>query len=372
VDLDAVAANARVLRAHAGDRPILAVVKANAYGMGVLPVSRALVPHAAWLGVALVEEGIQIRRGGIGAPVLLLGPAGPDQAGEALDHQITPAVYTLTFLEALDHEAARRGLTVRAHLKVDSGMGRLGFRPEQIPSLVAALARCPHVEVSGLYSILASADDPASPQTARQLETFLGILAALRRGGVEPEWVHMANSAGLLAHPGTRLTLCRPGLALYGLKPGAALPDIGLRPALSLHTSLIQVKQMPAGSPVGYGASYVAPRDQRVGILPLGYADGLPRALGNGRGCVLINGRRCPTVGRVSMDLAAVDLEPAGEAAEGQPVTLWGTDGGERLDPWDWARWSDTIPYEAMIRINHRVARHYLQAGETWADSLLI
>jgi alanine racemase len=372
VDLDAVVANATALRRHAGGRPILAVVKANAYGMGVLPVSQTLAPHVAWLGVALVEEGIQIRRGGIDAPILLLGPAGPEQAGLALDHGITPAVYTLAFLDALEAEAARRSVKVQAQLKVDSGMGRLGFRPEQIPPLLAALARAPHVEVTGLYSILASADNPASPQTARQLEAFLGILETLRRGGVEPEWVHMANSAGLLAHPDTRLTLCRPGLSLYGLKPGAALPDIGLKLALSLHTTLVQVKHMPAGSPVGYSASYVTPRDQPVGILPLGYADGFPRCLGNGRGCVLINGQRCPTLGRVSMDLVAVDLEPASGVAEGQTVTLWGSDGAERLDPWDWARWADTIPYEAMIRINHRVARRYVRAGEAWTESLLL
>ena len=372
VDLDAVVANALKLRSHSGGRPLLAVVKANAYGMGVLPVSRALSSVVAWLGVALVEEGIQIREAGLQAPLLMLGPAGPDQMGTAIDYGITPAIHSVGLLQALEREAARRGIRAEAHVKVDSGMGRLGFRPEEIAGFLAALARSPHVEITGIYSNLGSADDPSNPQTAWQLERFLGILDQIEKGGLRPEWVHLANSSGLLAHPGTHLTLCRPGLTLYGLRPSALLPDIGLRDAVTLSTSIIQVKRMPAGAPIGYGGTYVTPGPMGVGILPLGYADGLPRYLGGGKGHVLINGARCPILGRVSMDLTAVDLEPAGEAQEGQAVTLWGTEGAERLDPWDWARWSDTIAYEVMIRINHRVGRRYVQNGKTWNESLLI
>lgn len=372
VDLDAVVANAHNLSSHSGGRPLLAVVKANAYGMGVLPVSRALSSVVAWLGVALVEEGVQIREAGLQQPILMLGPAGPDQVGTALDYGITPAIYSLTLLEALEREAARKGTKAEAHLKVDSGMGRLGFRPEEIAGLLSALARSPHVTITGIFSNLGSADDPANPQTASQLERFLGILDQLEKGGLMPEWVHLANSSGLLAHPGTHLTLCRPGLTLYGLRPSTHLPDIGLKNALTLSTSLVQVKHMPAGAPIGYGGTYVTPAPMKVGILPLGYADGLPRCLGGGKGYVLVNGARCPILGRVSMDLTAVDLEPAGEVREGQAVTLWGADGTERFDPWDWARWSDTIAYEVMIRINHRVGRRYVLSGKTWTESLLI
>jgi alanine racemase len=372
VDLDAVTRNAVRLREHAGGRPLIAVVKANAYGMGVIPVSRALSPVVAWLGVALVEEGVQIRQAGVDTPILMLGPAGPHQVGLALEHAVTLAVHGLGLLEAIEAAAAHRNVKADVHIKVDSGMGRLGFRPEEIPGLLKALTRCPHVQVAGMYSNLASADDPQNPQTAGQLERFLGILDELEKAGVQPQWIHLANSSGLLAHPGTHLTLCRPGLTLYGLKPSDLLPDIGLTCAVSLTTSLFQVKHMPAGAPVGYGGTYVTPSPQRIGILPVGYADGLPRVLGGSRGHVLISGAPCKILGRVSMDLTAVDLEPAGDVAEGATVTLWGADGAERLGPWDWARWSETIAYEVMIRINHRVGRRYLRGGRTWNESLIL
>lgn len=372
VDLDAVAQNASVLSRHSSGHPILAVVKANAYGMGAVPVTKALEEAGVqWFGVALVEEGVQLRRAGVRSRILMLGPPAPGQAGACIDYEIVPAIYNLTMLEALEAEASRRNLRAQAHLKVDSGMGRLGFRPEEMPPLISALGRSPHVEISGLYSNLASADDPPNPQTARQLATFLDMLESLRAAGVDPSAVHLANSSGLLAHPTTHLTLCRPGLTLYGLRPSKALPDPGLRTAVGFHTHVTQVKDLPPGTPVGYSSTYVTPSRQRVGILPLGYADGLPRYLGGGRGHVLIHGARCPILGRVSMDLTAVDLEPAGQVAEGEKVTLWGTDGGEHLNPCDWGRWSETIPYEIMIGISCRVARRYLEAGRSWTEEPL-
>jgi alanine racemase len=369
VDLDAVVSNAKILSRTAGGRPILAVVKANAYGMGVLPVARALrsLPEVAWLGVALVEEGVQLRRAGDLGPLLLLGPAAPSQAPWLLEEGLTPAVYSIAFLEALEEAASRKGCRCGVHLKIDSGMGRLGFRPEEIPRLLGALQRAPHVEVEGLFSNLASADDPASPQSAAQLETFLEVLDAIRKAGHEPRWIGLANSSAVLAHPSSHLRMVRPGLTLYGMKPSAALPDPGLRPAATLRTRIAQVKDLPAGAPVGYGATYRTPSRRCIGILPLGYADGLPRSA-QGEGYVLVHGARCPIVGRVSMDLAAVDLEPAGGAVEGSAVTLWGTDGSESLGPWDWARWAGTIPYEIMTGIGCRVARRYLQQGREWTE----
>jgi alanine racemase len=363
VDLDAIAHNAKLLSHHAGDRPLLAVVKANAYGTGALPVARTLVEAGVkWLGVALVEEGAQLRRSGISAPILLLGPADPAQCPWLVALGITPAIYSAAFLDALEEAASRAGRTVEAHLKVDSGMGRLGLREEELPSLLAALAGAPHVRVTGLFSNLASADNPASPQTEEQLARFLRILDALKRAGVEPEWVHLSNSAAILAHPKTHLTLCRPGLSLYGMRPSEALPEPGLKPALALRTTVAQVKDLPPGTPVGYGATYRTSSRQRVGILPIGYGDGLPRVISPG-GYALVGGARCAFLGRVSMDLAALDLEPCGGGEAGREVVLWGESGGERLSPWDWARWAGTIPYEIMTGIRSRVARRYLRGG---------
>jgi alanine racemase len=372
VDLDAIISNLRLLKDYTGGRSQLAVVKANAYGMGAVPVARALIKGgAAWLGVALAEEGVQLRRAGLSVPILMLGPAAPSQAGLLLRENITPAVYSIGFLKALEREAELGDTTFEAHLKIDSGMGRVGFRPEEIPAVLTALARSPRVRITGLFSNLASADDPASSQTEGQLALFLEIAENLRSSGVELQWIHLANSSGLLAHPDTHLSLCRPGLSLYGLRPSAALPDIGLKAALTLETVVSQVKHMPADVPVGYSASYFTPHDQPVGILPVGYADGLPRLLSN-RGSVLIGGKRCPIIGRVSMDLTAVNLEPAGTVYEGTPVTLWGRDGQESLGPWDWARWSQTIPYEVMTGVGCRVARTYIEQNRRWTESTLL
>ncbi len=372
VDLDAIVGNARLLTARAQGRPLLAVVKANAYGMGALPVARALTEAglAPWLGVALVEEAIQLRRQGISAPILLLGPAGLEQVPAILEHGITPALYSLGFLGALQADAQSRGVRAEAHLKVDSGMGRLGFRPEELPALLAALASSPNVVVTGLFSNLASADDPEAQQNRWQLDRFLQILEQLRGAGIDPRWVDLANSSAILAHPATHLSLCRPGLSLYGMRPSSALPDIGLRPAVAFRSVLAQVKRMPAGAPVGYGATYLCREGQRIGILPVGYADGLPRCL-QGEGYVLANGARCPIVGRISMDLTAVDLDSAGDLSEGTEVTLWGQEGAESLGPWDWARWAKTIPYEIMTGIGCRVARRYRFLGQAWTEEPL-
>ncbi len=363
VDLDALGRNTELLSRHTGGGPILAVVKANAYGAGAVPVSRALAEAGAvWLGVALAEEGVQLRQAGLTLPILMLGPAGPHQCPSLIQHGITPAIYSVAFLMALDDAASAAGCTAEAHLKVDSGMGRLGFREEEIPAFLLALARASHVRISGLFSNLASADDPSSPQTADQVERFLSILHALRRGGVDPEWIHLANSSALLAHPSAYLTLSRPGLSLYGMRPSEALPDPGLGAVLSFHTVVAQVKDLPAGTPVGYSATYRTPARQRVGIVPVGYADGLPRGA-SPAGHALIQGRRCPFLGRISMDLAAVDLEPLGDIHEGEDVVLWGRSGQEQLGPWDWAKWTGTIPYEIMTGVGCRVARRYLKNG---------
>lgn len=363
VDLGALRRNVKTLKAAAPGCSLLAVVKADAYGIGALPVSRAVLSAGAdALGVALVEEGIALRRAGIEAPVLLLAPVDPGQAEDLLRWRLTPSVYSRTFLRALEEAAERLGAETEVHLKVDSGMGRAGFRPEEVPGLVVELRKCPRVRVAGLYSNLASADDPASPQTAGQLKTFLGILEALEREGIHPPVVHLANSAGLLAHPPTRLRQVRPGLSLFGLRPSGDVPDPGLRPVLSLSTRLLQVKKIPEGCPVGYGATFVTSRPTLLGILPMGYADGLPRSLGN-RGEVLVRGRRCPLVGRVSMDLCAVDFTQVPEAAEGEEVVLWGGEGPSRLDPWDWARWAGTIPYEILTGLSPRLHRIYTSPG---------
>ncbi len=360
VNLDAIRRNAEKLKRHAAGASLLAVVKADAYGHGAVQVASALERSslAEWFGVALLEEAVVLREAAIERPILMLGPLHPSQARAALHHRLTPAIYNLEILEAVSQASERRPVSI--HLKVDSGMGRLGFRPEELPAALEAFSSRPWLKVEGVFSNLASADDPGSPQTDSQIASFKEMLSAVRAAGHDPEWIDLANSSGLLAHPESRFKMVRPGLTLYGLRPSAKLPDISLETAAAFKTIVIQVKNLPEGVPVGYGASYVTPKPQKVGILPIGYADGLPRCAGNGRGHVLVRGKRCELLGRVSMDLCAVDLDAVGPVDAGEPVTLWGRDGGESLTPADWAAWSGTIPYEITTHINHRVARRYL------------
>jgi len=368
VDVDAICRNASKLKRHAEGAALLAVVKANAYGLGAIEVASALerASLADWFGVALLEEAAPLRAAGIQKPILMLGPLYPSQAKAALEQRLTPAIYNLDILKAIAEASDKKPCAI--HLKVDSGMGRLGFRPGELMKALEALKSCPWLRVEGFFSNLASADDPASLQTASQIAAFQEMLAQVRAFGHDPHWVDLANSAGLLAHPASRFKMVRPGLTLYGLRPSNGLPDIGLEPAAAFRTVVIQVKDLPKGTPVGYGATYVTPKRQRIGILPVGYADGLPRCAGNGRGYVLLRGQRCALLGRVSMDLCAIDLEPAGPVETGEPVTLWGKEGEESLTPLDWASWAGTIPYEITTHLSPRVARRYFLDGK-WKKS---
>ncbi len=359
VNLDAICRNASKLKRHSEGAAFLAVVKANAYGHGAIQVASALerASLADWFGVALLEEASSLRAGGIQKPILMLGPLHPSQAKAALEQRLTPAVYNLEILKAV--AAASEGKPCMIHLKVDSGMGRLGFRPDELSEALEVLKKYPWLNVEGFFSNLASADDMASAQTAAQVSAFRDMLAMVLASGHDPQWIDLANSAGLLAHPESRFKMVRPGLTLYGLRPAQGLPDIGLETAVAFRTVVIQAKDLPKGTPVGYSATYVTPKPQRIGILPIGYADGLPRCAGNERGYVLVRGKRCALLGRVSMDLCAIDLEPAGIIGEGEPVTLWGKDGEESLSPLDWANWANTIPYEITTHLSPRVARRY-------------
>ncbi|MCI4398379.1 MAG: alanine racemase [Acidobacteria bacterium] len=368
IDLDAIRRNAERLKRHARGAALLAVVKADAYGHGAVQVASLLERSslAEWFGVALLEEAAVLREAGIQKPILMLGPLHQTQAKAALERGLTPAIYNLEILKAIAEASA--GQPCAIHLKIDSGMGRLGFRPDELPAALETLASFPWLTVEGFFSNLASADDPDSPQTASQIATFKEMLSLVRARGHDPKWVDLANSAGLLAHPESRFKMVRPGLALYGLRPSSKLPDIGLEQAAAFRTVVIQVKDLPKGTPVGYSATYVTPKPQRIGILPIGYADGLPRCAGNERGYVLVRGKRCALLGRVSMDLCAIDLEPAGHVTEGEPVTLWGKEGEESLTPQDWANWAGTIPYEITTHLNPRVARRYRLDGK-WKQS---
>jgi alanine racemase len=363
VDLAALAANLRLLRARVGGAGVLAVVKADAYGHGAVAVARVLEREGVdWLGVALVEEGARLRRAGVELPILVLGPLQRGELDEVRAHRLTPAVSSLEQLrmwaEAAGGEAgaARQNL----HLKVDTGMHRLGLSPPDWRPAAALLAASPGLRLDGLLSHLADAEDLQSERVAGQEERFAEAieLFSATRGG-DPPWVHLANSAAALHRPTTRHSLVRAGLALYGIDPAGV--ESGLVGAMRVKARVVQVRELAAGERVGYGGLWVATRATRLGVVPLGYADGYPWRLGN-RARAWVDGRFVPLVGAVSMDMVTIDLT-ATEAAAGSVVTLLAGAAAEGPTAVELASLAGTVPYELLCHFGLRLPKHYFEAS---------
>lgn len=364
VDLDAIRANVSELRSRAGSAAVLAVVKADGYGHGMLPSARAAVDGgASWLGVAFVEEALRLRAGGIRVPVLawLLAPG--DDVTPAVDADVDLGVNAEWALDLVVAAAAQAGRPVRVHLKADTGLGRAGATPSQWPALVERAAKAQadgHVEVVGVWSHLAYADSPGHPTIARQRAAYEEALDVAARAGLRPVVRHLANSAATLALPDTHFDLVRPGLAIYGLSPGpdvGSSRDLGLRPAMTLRATVALAKDVAAGQGVSYGHRYTTTRATRLALVPLGYADGIPRNATN-VGPVQVSGHRYTVSGTVCMDQFVIDVGDA-EVAAGDEVVVFGdgSDGGPTAD--EWAAVTGTINYEIVSRIGGRVPRVY-------------
>jgi len=363
IDLGAIRHNAGALAASAAPAALLAVVKADGYGHGAAPTARAaLQGGAAALGVALVEEGLELRDAGIDAPVLVLSEPPPGAAPAAVAAGLTPVVYTSRGIEALARAVhdSRRTEPLPVHLKVDTGMHRVGAAPGDALALAKEILAHDVLELEGLLTHLAVADVPDHPATARQLERFDQLRSELRASGIEPRVVHAANSAGLLA-AGARYDLVRCGIALYGIPPAPGIDGgLDLRPALSLHARVAYVKDLAAGERLSYGLRYELPAAGRVATVPIGYADGVPRRLFETGAEVLIGGRRHPIAGAVTMDQLLVDTGDHAVAV-GDHVVLLGAQGDECIGAGDWATALDTIAYEIVCQIGPRVPRRYVE-----------
>jgi alanine racemase len=363
VDLDAIAANFVYLSERAAGAHVLCVVKADAYGHGAVPVAAALAREGArWFGVALVEEGIELREAGVAGSILLLGGCEDAQLETAVDADLTPTIISRESFDALCRLAARRGVVLRCHLKVDTGMTRLGIPWQELDDLAARLPDC-GLEIEGLYTHLATSDDPAVAFTRDQLERFHACRDALLAQGLPRPMLHVASSAGLLTRAEADVQLVRPGLALYGLNPfgNARAPE--LTPAMTLVSRVIRVASFPRGTSVGYGCTFIAHRDSRFATIPVGYEDGLPRAL-SGDWEVVIRGCLVPLVGRVSMDLVVADVTDLEETATGDAVIVAGGGDGSGAHPIEeMARRLRTIPYEVTTGISSRVPRVFLRDG---------
>ncbi|MYC82454.1 MAG: alanine racemase [Acidobacteria bacterium] len=360
VDLAAVRANLRALRAFLGEGVgVIAVVKAGAYGHGAVPVARCLEEAGAdALAVAILEEALELRRAGIGLPILLLNGFWPGEEAEIIRRDLTPAVYAEDMVLRLAGEAGRLKAPARYAVKIDTGMTRLGIPFEQAGEVVRRCLATEWVRCQGLYTHFSSADEPGHPATRRQIGRFRQVLADLPSGKAAGFHNHMANSAAILGFREAWCDAVRPGLMLYGVNPLSRPAPLTLSPVLSFKTSIVQVKTIGAGTGVGYGGDYVASRSTRIAILPVGYADGVNRLLASG-GNVLLRGRRIPFAGRISMDLTAVDIGSAPEAGVGDEVCLIGRQGSEEITVGEFAATCSTIPYEALCRIGPRVPRLY-------------
>ena len=369
IDLDALAYNVRLLKSQAKGAALLAVVKANAYGHGAVGVARAaLAAGADRLGVICVDEGEQLRRAGITAPILVMGPAPAAEARRLVDLSLTPSVVSSEMGLALARVASERGIEVPVHLKVDTGLNRYGLPPSEAADVARWLRDLGGIQVEGLFTHFASADEGDKSYTLEQHRLFLSVAEQL-------DWVpirHVSNTATLLDMPDMSLEMVRPGLGIYGCYPSSQVKrSLPLRPVLSLRSRVARLTSLAPGESVSYGRTWRAARPSLIGLVTCGYADGLPRALSN-RGSVLVRGRRAPVVGRVCMDMCMIDLSDIPDVAVDDEVVIIGRQGEEEISADEVAELCGTISYEILCGISARVSRLYLRQGRIVSRQTLV
>jgi alanine racemase len=363
IDLGNLRHNYRVMRGALRDgAQLMPVLKADAYGHGAVECGRTLAAEGAdWFAVALPEEGYRLRAAGIGGRIFCVGGFWQGQAAGLIAREITPAIFRLDAAEELNAQARAAGKLVEYHLKVDTGMGRLGVPWEEVGAFAAGLRSFEALRLTGVLTHFADADGVETAGTARQVARYQQAVEVLTHQGFDPVWLHLANSAGIHAYPEAHGTLARAGATLYGLVRDVLSPRLApldLRPVMSLHSRIILLKRVPAGTPLGYGGTFITARESLIATLPIGYADGVRRGLSN-RGRVLVNGRFAPIVGRVSMDLTIIDVTELTGVGLGDEVVILGEQDGRRLLAEDLAAAADTISYEIVTGISTRVPRHY-------------
>lgn len=378
ISLKAILHNLRVVREHIGPKPrILAVVKSNAYGLGAVPVSKALQKAGVeWFGVTCANEGIEMRESGIRKRILILTGFWPGEEKRLIDNNLTPTVTRVEDVRHLDRAAAktsgekrgaRKSGRFRFHLKINTGMNRLGISPSEIEAFATALASSKYVELEGTFTHLASSENFESAQTEEQEKVFGNCLDRLRAFGVSPGIVHMANSAAICARPSTWFDMVRPGAILYGYYQSFEPPqkqhevrcEMPIEPCLSMRARIISLREVPSGEGVGYSARFVTGGPSRIAVINAGYADGIVRQRTN-HGCAIVRGRRVPLVGTISMDLTALDVTSVPDAALGDVVTIYGKDGKSQIVVSEVAREIGTVTSELLCALGRRVPRYYL------------
>jgi alanine racemase len=359
IDLEALKHNFRQAQQLAGPgQGILAVVKADAYGHGASRVSMALQDAGAQMfGVAIVEEGVALREAGVVCPILVLGGLYPGQEKDLLHFDLVPTIFDMDAARRLDGWARSANVVLHYHLKLDTGMSRVGFRPEDLPRVLEELDTLPGLHMDGLFSHLAMADEPEDAINQQQVATFRACLALVRQAGFAPRYIHLSNSAALLTRQVPECNLSRPGILLYGGLPSSAFAGrFDLRPVMSFRSRVAQVRSVPAGTGVSYGHRFVAQRPSVLAVIPVGYADGYSRHLSN-VGEVLVRGQRARVAGTVCMDWTMIDVTDIPEVVVGDEVTLLGCDNGQCISADEWAQRIGTISYEVFCQFSKRVPR---------------
>jgi len=366
INLDALAANFHLVQDHVGPGvSVMAVVKANAYGHGAVECARRLEREGAnWFGVALPEEGIELRNAGITRQILCLAGFWEGQAELCLQHALVPVVYRLDMLETIDRAARDRGVIADVHLKVDNGMGRLGVRFDEVAEFAPRLKEFKNIRIDGLMTHFAAADEPScEPLTRDQVERFQNAVAAFRVLGYDPTFVHLANSAGIFAEPESWGNMVRPGGVLYGLWRDILSPSaraLDFHPVMSLHSRISLLKWVPQGETVGYGCTFEASRKTLVATIPIGYDDGYPRGLSN-RSHALIRGVFATVIGRISMDLTLIDVTNVPDVKLNDEVLLMGESAGQSVSAEYLAKTAGTLSYEITCGIGSRVPRVFVE-----------
>ena len=369
IDLSSVEANARSIKDLIGDKcQLAAVVKANGYGLGAVPIAlAALRGGASYLAVACVDEGVELRLAGILAPVLVMGYVPPEEAASAVEHRLAVALHGIQTAKALQQAASTQQIgdrMVPVHIKVDTGLGRYGCAPTDVVTLAQQVSSLSHLRLEGLMTHFAEADALDLAFTEQQLGVFNRVISDCAEDGINFEIIHAANSAAAIGLPEARFDMVRAGIVLSGHLPAEHLRSkVKLEPVLSVTSVVARVFQVCVGDTVGYGRTWVASQDSLVGLVPIGYADGYVRALSN-RAHVLVRGHKCPVIGRVSMDQIVIDLSSVGQVREGEEVVLIGRQGDESVTADDLAKWAGTIPYEIICGLAPRLPRAYIRDGQ--------
>ncbi len=366
IDLTAFRHNLQNLRKYLDPQTrIMAVVKADAYGHGAIPCARIAVENGAdYLGAGVIEEGIELRENGLNAPILILGSIFPDEAEDLVRHNLATILCTRPLAQALSKEAEKQDKTVSVHIKVDTGMNRLGISPENLPALLDQVRNLKNLKIEAVSTHFSSADDEDLSVTQAQLEEFQTALTILQKEGVHTPIVHCANTSALFKFPESHFNMVRPGLILYGVLPSPSLRPVidqgenPFQPVMQWKSQIILVKPIAKGQPLSYSRSFTTQRDSLIATLPIGYADGLHRMLSN-KMDVLIRGRRAPQVGNICMDMILIDVTDIPDVQAGDEVVIFGRQGDEMISVEELAVKGKTIPYEILCSVSKRVPRIY-------------